>query len=325
MSVRKTGAAAGARGRTRSGRTRSERTRSERTRRGLSDRQLGTLMLLPALALLLCFAVYPFLASVVDSFFRIDFLTRQREFLGLGNYRRLWEDPATRAAFGRSVLWVAGNVVIQAGVGVAVALVLNAGLRGQTLARGLVLFPYVVPAVVAAIVFRFMFNDTTGLVGYLLRASGASDQPVNPFGDPDTVMLALIAVNCWKYVPFIVIVVLARLQTVPRELYEAASLDGAGRMASFRHVTLPWIAPALIVAMLMRTIWTAYDFDLPYLLAQGGPLDSSTTVPLAIRKIAFSDQELGLASALAVSVAILLVVGAWLYLRAYRRTERATG
>ncbi|WP_063726675.1 carbohydrate ABC transporter permease [Streptomyces sp. RTd22] len=299
--------------------------RSAERRRGLSDRALGTLMLVPALLLLLVFAVYPFLASVFDSFFHVDFLTREHTFLGLDNYRRLWEDPAVRGAFGRSVLWVAGNMVIQAAAGVAVALLLNAGLRGQTLARGLVLFPYVVPAVVAAMVFRFAFNDTSGMAGYLLRTLGLSDTLVNPFADPATVMFALVAVNCWKYVPFIVIVVLARLQTLPGELREAAALDGAGRFGVFRYVTLPWIAPALIVAMLMRTIWTAYDFDLPYLLSGGGPMDTSTTVPLEIRKLAFADQDLGLASALAVCVAILLVAGARMYLRAYRASEDATG
>ncbi|QLH25598.1 carbohydrate ABC transporter permease [Streptomyces sp. Rer75] len=299
--------------------------RERARRRGLSDRALGTLMLVPALLLLLVFAVYPFLASVFDSFFHVDFLTREHTFLGLDNYRRLWEDPAVRGAFGRSVLWVAGNMVVQAAAGVAVALLLNAGLRGQTLARGLVLFPYVVPAVVAAMVFRFAFNDTSGMAGYLLRTLGLSDTLVNPFADPATVMFALVAVNCWKYVPFIVIVVLARLQTLPGELREAAALDGAGRFGVFRYVTLPWIAPALIVAMLMRTIWTAYDFDLPYLLSGGGPMDTSTTVPLEIRKLAFADQDLGLASALAVCVAILLVAGARLYLRAYRASEDATG
>ncbi|MFJ1749659.1 carbohydrate ABC transporter permease [Streptomyces sp. NPDC088116] len=301
------------------------RTRDRAPRRGLSDRALGTLMLVPALLLLLVFGVYPFLASVLDSFFQVDFLTREHTFLGLDNYRRLWENPAVRGAFGRSVLWVAGNIVIQAVAGVAVALLLNAGLRGQNLARGLVLFPYVVPAVVAAMVFRFAFNDTSGMAGYLLRTLGLSDTLVNPFADPATVMLALVAVNCWKYVPFIVIVVLARLQTLPGELREAAALDGAGRFGVFRYVTLPWIAPALIVAMLMRTIWTAYDFDLPYLLSGGGPMDTSTTVPLEIKKLAFADQDLGLASALAVCVAILLVAGARLYLRAYRASEDATG
>lgn len=305
--------------------TRAAAARSPKRRRGLSDRALGTLMLVPALLLLLVFAVYPFLASVFDSFFHVDFLTREHTFLGLDNYRRLWEDPAVRGAFGRSVLWVAGNMVIQAAAGVAVALLLNAGLRGQTLARGLVLFPYVVPAVVAAMVFRFAFNDTSGMAGYLLRTLGLSDTLVNPFADPATVMFALVAVNCWKYVPFIVIVVLARLQTLPGELREAAALDGAGRFGVFHYVTLPWIAPALIVAMLMRTIWTAYDFDLPYLLSGGGPMDTSTTVPLEIRKLAFADQDLGLASALAVCVAILLVAGARLYLRAYRASEDATG
>ena len=290
-------------------------------RQGLSDRQLGSLLVLPSAILLLAFAAFPFLQASFDSLFEIDFLSRSRTWVGLSNYTEVISSPEIRAAFLRSVVWTAGNVVIQVVLGVVVALLLNAKLKGQTVARGLVLVPYMVPAVVVALVFRFMFNDVTGLFNYLLLKVGLLDQPVDLLGSPTTVLPTLVAVNCWKYVPFVVIVVLARLQTVPGSLFEAAALDGAGRWLSFRHVTLPWIMPVVIVAMLLRTIWTAYDFDVPYLLAFGGPLDSSTTLPIEIRKLAFNDQALGTASALSVCVAILLVAGAVIYLRAYSRSE----
>lgn len=290
-------------------------------RQGLSDRQLGSLLVLPSGIMLLAFAAFPFLQASVDSLFEIDFLSRSRTWVGLRNYTEVVQSPEIRAAFLRSVVWTAGNVVIQVVLGVMVALLLNAKLKGQTVARGLVLVPYMVPAVVVALVFRYMFNDVTGLFNYLLLKLGILDQPVDLLGSPTTVLPTLVVVNCWKYVPFVVIVVLARLQTVPGSLFEAAVLDGAGRWLSFRHVTLPWIMPVVIVAMLLRTIWTAYDFDVPYLLAFGGPLDSSTTLPIQIRKLAFNDQALGTASALSVCVAILLVAGAVIYLRAYRRSE----
>lgn len=289
--------------------------------RGLSDRQLALLLTLPAAVLLLVFAVYPFVVAAADSLFRVDFLSGARTYLGLGNYLQVLSDPEIRAAFARSFVWTVVNVAVQATAGVGIALLLNAQLFGQTVARGLVLFPYVVPAIVAALVFQFMFNDVTGLVNYLLVSAHAVRAPISFLADPKTVLWTLIAVNCWKYTPFIVIVVLARLQVVPLELYDAAAIDGAGAWSSFRTVTLPWIAPVLLVACLLRTIWTAYEFDLPYLLAFGGPLGASTTVPIEIRTLAFGRQEIGAASALAACAAILLAAGAYFYLRAYRRSE----
>lgn len=286
----------------------------------LTDRRLAFLLVLPAAILLIAFAVYPFLVAGFDSAFEIDILTREREFVGFDNYVRVITDPAIQAAFGRTVLWTISNVTIQLTIGVVIALLLNAGLRGQTAIRGLVLFPYMVPAVVVALVFRFLFNDLTGLVNVSLRSAGIIDEPISFLSSPDTVLWTLIVVNSWKYVPFMVIVVLARLQTVPGELYDAASIDGAGRGARFLHVTLPWLMPVLIVATLLRTIWTAYDFDVPYLLAFGGPLSASTTLPIKIRTLAFGQAEIGVASALAICVAILLIVAASLYLRAYHRS-----
>lgn len=298
------------------------RTEAERPiRQGLSDRRLAFFLVLPAAVLLIAFAVYPFGVAALDSLFDINLLTRDRTFVGVDNYLRVVSTPAIQAAFLRTVIWTVANVTIQVTVGVAIALLLNARLKGQTVIRGLVLFPYMVPAVVVALVFRFLFNDLTGLVNVLLLEAGLISKPISFLSSPGSVLWTLIVVNSWKYVPFMVIVVLARLQTVPGELYDAASIDGAGRFASFRHVTLPWILPVLIVASLLRTIWTAYDFDIPYLLAFGGPLSASTTLPIQIRTLAFGQQEIGVASALAVCVAILLVVAAAIYLRAYRRSE----
>lgn len=293
--------------------------------RGLTDRQLAFLLALPAAILLFAFAVYPFTVAAIDSFFKINLMTRDRTFVGIDNYIRVVTTPAIQAAFVRSVIWTVSNVAIQSVIGVLIALLLNSRLRGQTVIRGLVLFPYMVPAIVVALVFRFLFNDLTGLVNYLLIESGLTNKPISFLSSPGTVLWTLIVVNSWKYIPFMVIVILARLQTVPNELYDAASIDGAGRFAAFRHITLPWIMPVLLIAALLRTIWTAYDFDIPYLLAFGGPLSASTTLPIQIRTLAFGQGEIGAASALAVCVATLLVTAAALYLRAYRRSESRLG
>lgn len=291
-------------------------------RTGLSDRQLAALLAAPAAVLLGIFAVYPFAMAVVNGFAEVDLASGRRTFIGIDNFVTIFSDAGLRAAFGRTVVWTVSNMALQVVLGVAIALLLNARLRGQGLARGLVLVPYMVPAIVVALIFRFMFNDVTGVVNYVLQDLGWISQPLGWLSDPDIVMVTLVLVNTWKYTPFFVIVVLARLQTISGELYEAVSIDGGNRWHAFRAVTLPSIMPVLLVAMLLRTIWTAYDFDIPYLLsAGGGPGGSAVTIPLAIRSLAFETGSIGQASAVAVCMALLLIASAWVYLRSYSSRE----
>ncbi|NTU84663.1 MAG: sugar ABC transporter permease [Chloroflexales bacterium] len=289
--------------------------------KGLSDRSLALLLVLPAALLLGVFSIYPFLQAAFDSLFHLPLATRQGSFVGLANYLQVFQDARISRAFGRTLLWTASNIVVQTGLGLLIALLLNARLYGRTLARGLVLFPYMVPAIVVATVFRFTFNDITGIASYLWLKLPGVHEPIYFLSQPGSALLTVTIVNCWKYTPFIVIVLLARLQTVPRDLYEAAQIDGAGRLSLLRHVTLPWLLPVLLVALLLRTIWTVNDFDVIYLLAFGGPLDATTTLPLEIRRLAFGQQDLGLASALAVVVALGISVIALAYLWLYRRAE----
>lgn len=294
--------------------------------RSLSDRALAHLLVAPALILIGVFAVYPFGVAVLNSFNHVDINTGALTPVGLENYVELYTDPQIRAAFWRSIYWTVSNMALQVALGVIIAMVLNLDLRGQRIARLLVLVPYMVPAIVAALVFRFMFNDVTGVVNYALRSLGLIDQPLNWLSDPQLMMPTLVLVNVWKYTPFFVIVVLAKLQTIPRDLYEAVAVDGGGWWHRFTAVTLPSIIPVLIAGMMLRTIWTAYDFDVPFLLSNGGgPSGSAITVPLAIRSLAFEQQQVGVASALAVCTAILLTGALYFYLRGYRRSERSEG
>jgi multiple sugar transport system permease protein len=284
------------------------------------DRVVAFVFALPTAVLLLGLAIYPFLQAAYDSLFRLSLL-RSGSFVGFQNYLTIVQAPEVHDAMRRTLVWTITNVTVQTLLGMIIALLLNARLRGQTLARGLVLFPYMVPAIVVALVFRFMFNDVTGVVNYLLLSTQLVTRPVAWLSSPDSALWAAIAVNCWKYTPFMVIVFLARLQTVPLELYDAARIDGATAWDEFRYVTLPWVRPVLLIAMLLRTIWTVNDFDLIYLLAFGGPLSATTTVPVLIRGIAFSKQDLGMASALAICLAVWLCLAAGVYLRSYQRSE----
>ncbi|MGH2532449.1 MAG: carbohydrate ABC transporter permease [Thermomicrobiales bacterium] len=287
----------------------------------MSDKQLALLLVLPTAILLLLFSVYPVIQAAWDSFYRIPLATRAEEFVGFDNYRRIWQEESIRNAFYRTLIWTVTNVVVQTVLGLVIALVLNAKLRGQDAARGLVLFPYMVPAIVVATIFRFTFNDLTGIANYLWQKVPGVDQPILFLADPDIALLTVTIVNCWKYTPFMVIVLLARLQTVPRDLTEAARIDGANPLQSFRDVIFPWLRPVLLIALLLRTIWTVNDFDVIYLLAFGGPLGATTTVPVEIRRLAFGQENLGLASALAIVMAILVATASFVYLRLYHRSE----
>jgi len=287
-----------------------------------SDRILAYLFILPTAILLAALAVYPFIQATIDSFYRINMMTRDTVFVGFANYARLLTEPDIVQSFIRTLIWIVANLAVQVVFGVAIALLLDAPLKGRTLARGLVLFPYMVPAVVAAMTFRALFNEVTGAANYAIQAIGISQQPIGWLSSPDLALWTVILVNCWKYTPFMVIVILARLQGVPPSQREAARVDGANSWDVFANVTIPWIMPVLIAAMLLRTIWVANDFDLIYLLAFGGPLSATTTIPIAIRSLAFGDQNVGLASALAIAAAIFLILGAGIYSLLYRRSEK---
>ncbi|MDQ4044435.1 MAG: sugar ABC transporter permease [Chloroflexota bacterium] len=288
---------------------------------GISDRNLALLLVVPAGILLLLFSVYPFVQAAIDSFFRIPLAGEARTYVGWDNYQSVFQDESIRNAFFRSIWWTVANIIIQAGLGLAIALVLNQKLRGRDLARGLVLFPYMVPAVSVALLFRYTFNDITGIATYLMQQLPWLERPPLFLAEPDIAMWTVIAVNSWKYTPFITIVLLARLQTVPRDLYEAARIDGASAWQMFRDITFPWLRPVFLIALLLRTIWTVNDFDVIYLLAFGGPLNATTTLPIEIRRLAFGQQDLGLASALAVVMAVFIAIISFVYLRMYQRSE----
>jgi multiple sugar transport system permease protein len=289
-------------------------------RSGLTDRTLAILLVLPSAALLLAFEFYPFLVAGFDSLFFTDPITGARTWAGLENFRAVLTSSDTHDAFIRSLIFVSACLAIQASLGLITALLLNAGLKGQTLARGASLLPYMVPAVVTALSFRFSLNGLYGVVNYVLLNLKVVHTPILFLDDTHIVLWSVILISSWRHTPFFTIVILARLQTLPRDLIEAADIDGASPLKIFRHITLPWLAPVLLIALLLRTVWTGVEFDTPYLVAFGGPLNASTVVPLQIYNLYTQQMDFGQASALALCVAALLLVASIFYLRSYRRT-----
>lgn len=275
---------------------------------GLADHLLGPLLIAPVVVILSAVILYPLSLALWLSLFAVDTPTLASQWVGFGNYLALMgSNGRFWAALATTLVWTGGTLALQIVIGVGMALLLSRDLWFRSLARSLVVFPYFVSTVVAVLVWRWMFNDFFGLINQLLVSANLIDRPVDWLGTMPNAMLSVIVVGAWKFFPFVVIAVLARLQTIPPSLYEAARLDGAGPWSRFKDVTLPQIADVLGIVILLRAIWDFKEFDLIFLLTGGGPVDSTRTLPLIVYQEAFGLNEMGMASAYAVAMMIVML------------------
>ena len=275
---------------------------------------LGVLLIAPTILVFCAVIVYPLISAIYLGLFSIYTPTMEGEWVGLDNYRRLLASGEFWRSLLNNVIWTAGTLSLQLIFGILVALMLHRNLVFRPLARSLVLFPYFLSTVVAVLVWRWLFNDLYGVLNHLFLWAGIVDMPVDWLGTMPNAMISLILVGAWKYFPFVVIAVLARLQSIPDELYEAASIDGAGAWGRFADVTLPQLRDVLIVVVLLRTIWDFKEFDLIYLLTGGGPIIGTQTLPLMVYKEAFALNQMGGASAVAVLMMLVMLLFMVLYL-----------
>jgi multiple sugar transport system permease protein len=284
---------------------------------------LGMLLIAPSLLIFALVIAFPLVYAVYLSFFAIDTPTLKGDWVGLANYQRMLSSGEFWASLATTIVWTVGTLTVQVIIGVAVAMLLNLNFYFRSLARSLILFPYFVSTVVAVLVWRWMFNDVYGILNRALLASGLSDMPLDWLGSMPNAMISIILVGAWKYFPFVVIAVLARLQTIPGELYEAARIDGAGAWSRFWDVTLPQLRGVLLVIVLLRTIWDFKEFDLIYLLTGGGPISATQTLPLLVYKQAFGMNAMGQASTYAIGIMLTLLIFMVLYLHRTREKGEA--
>ncbi len=278
-------------------------------------------MVAPSAVLIFVFALLPMAQAIFASFFQVESATLEMQFNGIENYRWLAGQEVFWGSLVRSLIWVASTTVAQMVLGVGIALLVHQELTGRNMARGLVLLPYLIPAVVLSLTWRFMLDPTLGVFNRLLMDFGLIERPIAFLADQQTALLFVIVAGVWKYTPFVVIMVLARLQVIPLELEDAAKIDGAGSWQLFRYITLPWLMPVLVITMLLRTIWSFRQFDIVYLFAFGGPLFGTTTLPVLVRYLAFDAQRIGAAAATAVVMLVLLIVMSRGYFAFYARAE----
>jgi len=282
---------------------------------------VGWLLLAPSLCLLGGLVVLPVLYNVWLSLFDKHAFMPVQAFVGLRHYRYFASDPEFWSSFYYGCVYAGATMVLQLGVGVPAALLLNESFRGRNVLRGFVLFPYMIPTIVAVILWKWLLNDSYGLVNYLLVRSGAVRTPVAWLG-PDYIMTALIVTSVWQFFPFVVVTYLARLQTIAPELYEAATVDGASAWRRFLHVTLPQTASVLFVIVLLRSIWMFTKFDTVWLLAgEGGVSRYIRTLPVYAYSRSFTYLQAGMGASLAVIMFAMLLVATAIYFRLFRTEE----
>jgi multiple sugar transport system permease protein len=207
-----------------------------------------------------------------------------------------------------SLVWVLGNTLVQTLFGFLLALLLFYPMKKWKAAQSFVIIPWIIPTVVMALMWRWMLNASNGIVSYATVLLGISDQPINFLGQTGTAMDTLIGLNSWRWIPFIAIMIYAALQNVPKEEFEAAAVEGAGGWQTFRHITLPNISRTLFVMGLLGMLFSFNVFDVLFLITNGGPVDSTTTLPILIYKLAFQNYSMSKAATASVYMILLLIV-----------------
>jgi multiple sugar transport system permease protein len=290
-----------------------------------SSHRLALMFLLPSLLFVGLFSVYPIVESFRLSFYRLiltlPWLGQKR--VGWENYADLWSDPVAMESLRTTLILVGVTIPLELLLGLGIALVMNEVFRGRGLLRAVVLIPWAIPTVVSSQMWRFIFNDRYGLFNFVLFGGDAS-RYIAPLADPYLALIAIMAAEIWKTTPFAALILLAGLQAIPDELYEAASVDGATAWQKFRRVTVPLVRPALLLALLFRTIDALRVFDLVFVMTQGGPADATNVLQFYGYKKTFAEGMVGYGSAIAVSVFLLSLVLSLAYLRILK-TSRLEG
>lgn len=279
--------------------TRPLPTPGRASRRKRDPRALPTalLFLLPAFAILGTFSVYPALYSLYLSFFKWNGYAPQRDFVGAGNYTRLFGSPEFWNSLKVTVLYAGGLTLSALALGLLFAVLLNAPIRGRAVYRALYFLPVITPTVAAGVVWKNLFDPSQGAVNTLLAGVGLRGP--NWLVDPAWALVAVIIVGVWKRVGFNMVVYLAALQSVPRPYYEAAQLDGAGAWQQLRFVTVPLLAPTTFFLVITSLIEAFQVFDLVYVMTAGGPLGSTDVFGYYLYREGFKYSQLGFASAIA--------------------------
>lgn len=280
------------------------------------------LFILPAVVFVAATTVYPLLYNVNLGFYRAPiqaFLRGEVEWAGFAQYRETLTDPAIWASLVTSLVYTLSTIVLMLVIGTALAILFNIRFPGNKLLRSLLFLPYVLPSVVAANVWRWMLDGTSGLVNYVLTSLRIIPEPVFWLGSPALALPAVILATAWTMIPFAMLLIIAGLQNISRSTYEAAELDGAGRWSSFWRITVPLLRPVLAVVALLGFIYTFKTFDSIFIMTRGGPGDATTVLPILAYNEAFVNFDLGAGATVNTLLLVIPMLLAIVYFRSTRK------
>jgi multiple sugar transport system permease protein len=292
--------------------------------RRLTDTQVALLLVAPAVGLLLAVILYPLLNSMFIGLLDKSLIYGGSEFVGLKNIQAV-----LRADFltilRNTLVFTLGATILPFLIGFGVALILNGPIRGRGFWRGAFLMPWLVPSVIVSFLWLWIFNANYGVLNGILRNLGLASSNINWLSSGTSAMVAVIIAKTWQTFPWIAVMILAALQTIPRELYEAAAISGANRWQSFRYVTVPHLRGVSSIVILLSLIWNFQHFETIYVMTQGGPAKATTTFSVAVYQTAFQAFDLGRAGALGILWMALLSLVVLVYLRFGMGDEETAG
>jgi raffinose/stachyose/melibiose transport system permease protein len=273
------------------------------------------LFMLPALLLFCLLVLAPILIAGYASFFDWNGFGPPTDFVGLGNFQRLLDDPIFLDDLWHGFLIISLTLVFQLPAALGLAMLLNQRLRGRRFYRLVFFAPYVLSEVITGVLFSMIFSPESGLVNHLLSSVGLESLAIAWLAEPSVVMYTVFLVISWKYFGFHMILYLAGRQGIPEEVIEAAAIDGAGHWQTFRHVTLPLLGPTIRISVFLAIIGTVQLFDMVYVLTGGGPVHSSETLAISMFQVGFRQFEVGYASAISIAMFLISLVFGLIYQR----------
>lgn len=288
--------------------------------RAAADRRLGYALVAPVVVLLLAVTAYPLVYNLWNSFHSVNLSEAgsSRPFVGLDNYTKMFGSSVWVNSLARTLAFTVVSVALETVVALGLALMLHRRFRGRGLLRAAILVPWAVPTVVSATLWKTMFDPRTGFVDYLLGNVGLPGGHTTWLAGVWTSWVAILVADAWKNVPFMAIILLAGLQVIPEEVYEAARIDGASAWQSFRRMTLPLLKPALAVALIFRTLQAFLVFDVIYIMTGGGPGVSTETLSFLNWQTFLVGTDFGYGGAISVMLVIIALAISAVYVRLLR-------
>lgn len=267
---------------------------------------IGLAFAIPVIVFLLAFVLYPVLYNVWLSFTNASLIKKTSSFVGIDNYIKIFSNKLFLKYFWNTIRWTFFSVLGQLVLGLAIALLIARPMKGGTALRSFLLIPYVVPAVTLALVSKWIMNSDYGIVSYWLQQAGLVEARQSLLAMQGPAMWVVVILNVWRSYPFPMLIYWAALKSIDKQIYEAATVDGAGRWKTFLHITLPQLKNTTIVLAVLRVIWTATYYDLIFMVTGGGPSGSTTHLPILIYQASFGSYQIGYAAAISMILGVLM-------------------